>query len=257
MNSGSGGVFTSFKILKWSLVLVLHSRPQDQPARMTDPYFVASAPAQYDLLQGHLSPSEVRLTCYHQVHSPPAPPLPPIHHPPCIPPQPCVPPHGHRAHQAANDNILPPLPPPNPRVDIPPSFPPPTDHGAQTNDSGQANSIPRLTITQPTPLPSPPPYPTSSPPKYAPLPSSSSEQTLLLAPPPTFAQSQCQGQFCPNSCTCNPESRSTQEQADWVVRLLILLNILVWGAVVWGYYVAWMDPGFGCGGLGIGCQSRS
>lgn len=147
--------------------------------------------------------------------------------------------------------------------------PPPTRPTIQVEASRQAGSVPvvcarpvsvpTLTVTNATPSPtpptsSPPPpdYPNSSPPKYAPIPLSS-ERALLLAPPPSFYETG----YCPHCleqstpCHC----RRRHDRADWVVRLLVILNVIVWAAVIWGYVHEWNDPDLGypgCIGIGIG-----
>ena len=117
-----------------------------------------------------------------------------------------------------------------------------------------AESHPTMSVTSATRSASPPAYVTSSPPKYAPLPAEC-ETALLLAPPPTFAESircnRCDLEGSYHSTTCPHLSPSAG--SDWVVRLLILLNLLVWVAVLWGYWAQWTDTdceGLNCGGFG-------
>lgn len=103
----------------------------------------------------------------------------------------------------------------------------------------------------------PPAYATSSPPKYAPLPADE-ERALLLAPPPTFHDAinycrNCEVELAHHHrLNCPNYRRGSGPAADWVVRLLILLNIVVWSAVVWGYWSEWNNLpegsiGWGCG----------
>jgi hypothetical protein len=115
--------------------------------------------------------------------------------------------------------------------------------------------LPAVTLTTPTPIPSPPhsPPPPSystplsrSPPKYLPFPSSQ-ETALLLAPPPAFTAQ-------PICFICDPEGilecRHSQrrEHSDWVVRALIVLNLLVWALVIWGYWSQWSGDRLGNNG---------
>ncbi|KAK8866158.1 hypothetical protein IAR55_001309 [Kwoniella newhampshirensis] len=134
----------------------------------------------------------------------------------------------------------------------------------------------------------PPSYTSSSPPDYKPLPSSS-DLTILLAPPPSFFQATCprsslsrsaraQGRASPvlpeHSCPhcfqphvaedVQNRNGGNRNGSDWIVRILVILNIIVWGAVIWGYYceltgtqISWdqwgSDWGKGAGiGMGIG-----
>nr|ODN87546.1 hypothetical protein L203_03323 [Cryptococcus depauperatus CBS 7841] len=90
----------------------------------------------------------------------------------------------------------------------------------------------------------PPSYTDSfSPPIYKLL-SSSSDPTILLAPPPSFHHAVC---ICPQSeqgdllpqyrCVhCLGERERPQKNSDWVVLILLLLNLVVWGIVLYGYY---------------------
>ncbi|OWZ50424.1 hypothetical protein C368_06567 [Cryptococcus neoformans 125.91] len=99
---------------------------------------------------------------------------------------------------------------------------------------------------------SPPSYiAPASPPSYKPLPSSS-DITLLLAPPPPFYQATCphaseRDTLLPihsHSCShCFEYQRNSLRPygsygctIDWAVILLVLLNVLVWGAAIYGYW---------------------
>lgn len=85
-------------------------------------------------------------------------------------------------------------------------------------------SSPRANAQPPAALPSYQPFPQSA------------EAILLLAPPPTY---------CP--CACDPESDAAHTRCqgrhsrtqDLVVLILIILNVLVWAAVVWGICFEW------------------
>lgn len=148
--------------------------------------------------------------------------------------------------------VVPPLAPEDPTPCLPPpgSCPHPDRPRHQADHRDPPHPIPEVTITDPTPPSSPPAYVLSSPPKYATFPSGSSEQTLLLGPPPSFESLH----RCPESHICETK------RADWVVRALIVLNILVWATVIWGYYLEWngMDVRRGlCGGWGLGPASST
>ncbi|WWD17636.1 hypothetical protein CI109_102077 [Kwoniella shandongensis] len=109
---------------------------------------------------------------------------------------------------------------------------------------------------------SPPSYallPMSSPPGYKPLPSSS-DLTILLAPPPPFYQATCPHADSPSPSHTSPHGggilpshscpycfrttsshdsgreRERERGKDWMVTILVVLNIIVWGAVIYGYY---------------------
>lgn len=142
-----------------------------------------------------------------------------------------------------------------------PQLPSSTQSAPPIQAARPSSTVPTLIVTNPTPTPtpsaasSPPPpdYPTSSPPKYAPIPLSS-ERALLLAPPPSFYDPS----YCPHCLEqSSPCSRcgSRGGNADWVVRLLVVLNVVVWSAVIWGYINEWNDPDTaypGCVGMGVG-----
>ena len=109
----------------------------------------------------------------------------------------------------------------------------------------QINARPSLSLSLSLPDHSPPAYFTSSPPKYAPIPAT--EETALLIGPGLRA-------YCP---TCDVEGatrgycRCADRTADWIVRILVVLNLLIWSAVFWGYFASWIDGGnidWGCGG---------
>lgn len=113
---------------------------------------------------------------------------------------------------------------------------------------------------------SPPSYiAPASPPSYKPFPSPS-DTTLLLAPPPPFYQATCVhasegGTLLPihsHPCAhCFEYQRDSLRSygphgctIDWAMILLVLLNVLVWSAVVYGYWceftgqeVAWPSWG--------------
>jgi len=153
-----------------------------------------------------------------------APPVPPRHPAPCLPPPGMCPGHRH-------DPIM--------------------GRFAITPDQENTDTIPTLTITEATPIPSPPAYITSSPPKYAALPSNTTEQTLLLAPPPFYIDidSESSSTGC-RRCDVDVASharhtcgRDRDPKADYIKWILIFLNVAVWSAVIWGYYVEWKDPG--------------
>ncbi|WVQ82510.1 hypothetical protein IAT38_004639 [Cryptococcus sp. DSM 104549] len=137
--------------------------------------------------------------------------------------------------------------------------------------------VPSITYTSPsptapTPRSLPPSYVPPSPPTYKPLPTGS-DTTLLLAPPPSFYQATCPhlhqhahvddgthgrddeealiaSHSCPY-CFHRPRDRREREArtCDRVVAFLVLLNIVVWGAVIWGYYCEFT----GGGGVGRIC----
>ena len=115
---------------------------------------------------------------------------------------------------------------------------PPVASKARARPIAQA---PSMTLTPPTPEESasaPPSYATPSPPKYA-LVAADSETALLLAPPPPFDE--------PTRCSrclesASPCVRCQPGRVDWVVRALIVLNLIVWGAVIWGYAKEWDNP---------------
>ncbi|CAD6579021.1 MAG: hypothetical protein TREMPRED_002341 [Tremellales sp. Tagirdzhanova-0007] len=154
-------------------------------------------------------------------------------------------------HDSAQSIGIPPYPPHHHPCLPPPGSCPDPDHP----DDG--TTIPIVIITEATPITSPPEYETPSPPKYAAIPSSAREQTLLLAPPPSFADAtrcrRCDLEAADHQHTCE-----TTTAPDWVTRLLILLNVIVWSAVFWGYYLEWADPQSDlCGAWGIGPASST
>ena len=147
--------------------------------------------------------------------------------------------------------------------------------GADVPASAGPRSIPIVTLTRPTPMSSPcpsahassfssapPSYISTSPPKYAIVPHSD-ETALLFAPPPTFNESTRCGECLESSNQCRRCRRAAAiGETDWLVRLLILLNLIVWGIVVWGYLSDMTCPdwdwsrgglGSGYGGMGPGC----
>ena len=143
------------------------------------------------------------------------------------------------------------LPPPGPhgcspaqtRRDIQPDntglMPPPRCNCTHSRPISQA---PAVILTPPTPaqpILAPPSYATPSPPKYA-IVAADTETALLLAPPPSFEEStRCSrciedvSQFC----RCQPG------KVDWIVRALVVLNLIVWGAVLRGYISQRNEPG--------------
>lgn len=115
-------------------------------------------------------------------------------------------------------------------IDQPDHTPPDSTH-APPNYSYQV-------LVHPMPSTAGPPISHTSLPSYRLLPQSA-EAILLLAPPPRYCH-----------CTCDAESqihahdtcgrRATQSRAgDLVVTTLIVLNVLLWAAVVWGFYTEW------------------
>ncbi|AAW46933.1 hypothetical protein CNBM0920 [Cryptococcus deneoformans B-3501A] len=132
-------------------------------------------------------------------------------------------------------------------------------HSIHTPQHCQVHIPPALSQTQiyfpcspSLPAHSPPSYTVpASPPSYKPLPSSS-DTTLLLAPPPPFSQATCphasqRDTLLPihsHSCThCFEYQRGSLWPygsygctIDWAVFLLVLLNVLVWGSVIYGYW---------------------
>ncbi|WVQ61931.1 uncharacterized protein L199_000064 [Kwoniella botswanensis] len=159
-----------------------------------------------------------------------------------ISPRPCIPPHGpcpgpippserERSHTYNNPSI-------------------PISHSAQQG----------LPIAYPN---SPPRYTPNSPPLYKPLPSPS-EGTLLLAPPPSFLASTCPyvhsanpselpTHSCPHCYSHSGPQPQTADTVDWMVALLIILNLFVWGAVAWGYICEYTDGDFQWGDLVGSC----
>ena len=140
-------------------------------------------------------------------------------------------------------SIRPPIFPPLPSRMTEPCRPPPGY--CPDPEHPQDPSVPTLTITSATPSTTPPAYNSSTPPKYAAIPSSTTEQTLLLAPPPFYVERDCDETRC-RRCrfvSRTPHTCGRSSQADWVKRLLIVLNVLVWGAVLGGYWLEWRSPG--------------
>lgn len=138
----------------------------------------------------------------------------------------------------------------------PTATPDASPRGEQGSNSDQANvplprrcactenrsipPAPAVTLTPPSPdhpISAPPSYATPSPPKYALL-ATDTETALLLAPPPSFDESTRCAQCIENAWPC---SRCKPGKADWVVSLLIVLNLVVWSAVIWGYVSQWRD----------------
>ncbi|RSH92043.1 hypothetical protein EHS25_009414 [Saitozyma podzolica] len=85
----------------------------------------------------------------------------------------------------------------------------------------------------------PPSYTSPAPPLCSPIPQDT-ESSLLLAPPPRYTWT---------TCGCDPESHRCRHRSkdhhqarhDLFVVLLMLLNILIWSAVLLGYWQEWRN----------------
>jgi hypothetical protein len=71
-------------------------------------------------------------------------------------------------------------------------------------------------------------------PSYCPLPQSS-EAIFLLAPPPRYCRCEAENQV---HNLCDRRARDNR-LGDAIVTLLIVLNVLVWTAVIWGLCIEW------------------
>jgi len=189
---------------------------------------------------------------------PTVPPLPPHH------PMPCLPPPGYCRHPRPLDGDREVTAPPV-SISIPTRTAAPLDSSLIPRSTDpypiqhltENPPIPSIMITSPTP-PSPPTYLPLSPPKYCPI-SSSHEQTLLLAPPPSFTEStnRCRACDLETARHSHWHSCSRGRGADWVKWVLILMNVVVWILVLWGYWVEWNwahpdGSGGPCGAWGVG-----
>ncbi|RXK39736.1 hypothetical protein M231_02929 [Tremella mesenterica] len=133
-----------------------------------------------------------------------------------------------------------------------PAIPPVSPNGA----SYESNR-PWITFTPSTPdiRVDLPPYITSSPPKYAPLPMVN-EHAVLLAPPPHYHTPHCPHSAndpygCSDAetgvgrCQCCRREGQSQKQLDLVVIVLVVLNVVVWGIVAYGYWAQWSEGTLG------------
>ncbi|WWC86503.1 uncharacterized protein L201_001380 [Kwoniella dendrophila CBS 6074] len=160
---------------------------------------------------------------------------------PCFPPYgPCpgpIPPNHNESYNGSNnmhsDNLYLPL-----------------SHSAQQglplSETYQNEVYPQFRFFPPSP-PGYNPITNSSPPDYKPLPSPN-EGTLLLASPPSFQASTCPylsssidpldlpTHTCPHCLSHTNNQSRHKEKLDWVIALLVILNIFVWGLVGYGYW---------------------
>ncbi|WVQ76988.1 hypothetical protein IAR50_006667 [Cryptococcus sp. DSM 104548] len=111
----------------------------------------------------------------------------------------------------------------------------------------------------------------NSPPEYKPLPSSH-DTTLLLAPPPSFHQATCPHSqavtyvsilpqhSCPHCFDLDGGSEDPESRlSDKVAIGLVILNIVIWGMVFYGYWREWNGeiPAWGGGVSRVGGHGAS